>query len=98
MPTAAATATRYAVSAVASLTRLSPARITTSLRGSPIRRAIAVAATASGGATMAPRVTAADRVSSGTTAYIPAPTTSAANSTSPTDSRPIGRRLRRKFR
>ena len=47
--TAAPTATRYAVSAVASLTRLSPARIVIIRRGSPTVRPTAVAATASGG-------------------------------------------------
>ena len=47
-------AVRSATSAVASLTRLSPCRIVTIRRGMPTRRAIAVAATASGGATTAP--------------------------------------------
>ena len=43
----------------ASLTRLSPSRIVTTLRGTPSRRKTAVAATASGGATIAPRASAA---------------------------------------
>ena len=50
----AAMAVRSATSAVASLSSDSPSRIVTTLRGSPIRRAMAVAATASGGATTAP--------------------------------------------
>ena len=45
---------RSATSAVASLSSDSPSRIVTIRRGSPIRRPIAVAATASGGATTAP--------------------------------------------
>ncbi len=50
--------TRRATIAVASLTRLSPSRIVTMRRGIPTRRAIVVAATASGGATTAPRANA----------------------------------------
>ena len=53
------TARRYTIRADASLMRLSPSRIVTMRRGTPRRRKIAVAATASGGATIAPRVTAA---------------------------------------
>ena len=52
-------AVRSATRAVASLSSDSPSRIVTIRRGSPIRRAIAVAATASGGATTAPRANAA---------------------------------------
>ena len=55
----AAMAVRSDTSAVASLTRLSPCRIVTIRRGMPTRRAIAVAATASGGATTAPSAKAA---------------------------------------
>ena len=51
---ATASAVRSATSAVASLSSDSPSRIVTIRRGSPIRRPIAVAATASGGATTAP--------------------------------------------
>ena len=47
-------AVRSATSAVASLNSDSPSRIVTIRRGSPMRRPIAVAATASGGATTAP--------------------------------------------
>ena len=50
----AAMAARRQTSAVASLTRLSPSRMVTIRRGMPTRRAMAVAATASGGATTAP--------------------------------------------
>ncbi len=57
-PTAAATATRYATSAVASLTRLSPSITFTSRRGAPRRRMIAVAATGSVGETIAPSANA----------------------------------------
>ena len=56
---AATTAVRYTISADASLTRLSPSRIVTIRRGTPSRRKMAVAATASGGATIAPSATAA---------------------------------------
>ena len=51
-------AVRSDTRAVASLTSDSPSRIVTIRRGSPIRRATAVAATASGGATTAPRANA----------------------------------------
>ena len=50
----AAIAVRSETSAVASLSSDSPSRIVTMRRGRPIRRPIAVAATASGGATTAP--------------------------------------------
>ena len=46
----------------------SPSSMVTTRRGSPIRRAIAVAATASGGATTAPSANAAAQVRPGTTA------------------------------
>ena len=51
-------ATRKHVMAVASLTSDSPSRMVISRRGSPTRRAIEVAATASGGATTAPSANA----------------------------------------
>ena len=66
VPIAAASATLYAVSAVASLSRLSPPSRVMIWRGSPSLRPIAAADTASGGATMAPSVSAATMVSSGT--------------------------------
>ena len=52
-------AVRSATSAVASFSSDSPSRTVTIRRGSPICRAIAVAATASGGATTAPNANAA---------------------------------------
>ena len=65
-PTAAATATLKAVIAVASFTRDSPWRIVVTRAGSPTRRAIAAAVTASGGATTAPSTSAAVSGRSGT--------------------------------
>ena len=59
-PPIATIAVRRMVIAVASLNSDSPSRIVTMRRGSPMRRATAVAATASGGATTAPRAIAAD--------------------------------------
>ena len=50
--------TRTQVIAVASLSSDSPSRMVTSCRGMPIRRAMVVAATASGGATTAPKAKA----------------------------------------
>ena len=55
----AAIAVRRQTSAVASFSRLSPSRIVTTRRGRPTCWAIAVAATASGGATTAPSANAA---------------------------------------
>ncbi len=66
-PTAAASATLYAVIAVASLSRDSPCRMVVILDGRPTRRAMAAAATASVGATTAPRTSAAGSGSPGTT-------------------------------
>ena len=57
-PIAAATATRYAISADESLTRLSPSIMLTSRRGAPSCRVIAVAATGSVGETIAPSANA----------------------------------------
>ena len=56
--TTATTAKRYATSAVASLIRLSPSTIVTRRRGTPKRRAMAVAAIGSVGDTMAPSTNA----------------------------------------
>jgi hypothetical protein len=53
--TTAATANLKRTSAVPSLTRLSPSMIATARRGTPYRRAIAVAARGSVGETTAPR-------------------------------------------
>ena len=68
-PTAAASATLYAVIAVASFTRDSPWRIVVIRPGSRSRRAMAVAATASGGAITAPSTSAAVAGRSGTSRY-----------------------------
>src|SRR6185436_19110479 len=57
-PAATASAMLYIVSAVASFSRLSPSKIVTTRRGTASREVTAVAATASGGATMAPRTNA----------------------------------------
>ena len=62
-----AIAVRSATRAVASFSSDSPSRIVTIRRGMPIRRAIAVAETASGGATTAPRAKAAGQVTAGMT-------------------------------
>ena len=62
-----AMAVRSATSAVASLSRDSPSRIVTIRRGMPMRRAIAVADTASGGATTAPSANAAGHETAGIT-------------------------------
>ena len=81
--------------AVASLTRLSPSRIVTMRRGRPTRRAIVVAATASGGATTAPSANATAQPT-GRTACTSTATPAVVNSTSPTLSSAIGRLFVRK--
>ncbi len=63
--TTAATAKRYATSAVASFTRLSPSRMVTIRRGTFRRSAMAVAAIASGGEMMAPSTNPAASGNSG---------------------------------
>lgn len=94
-PMVAATATRRAVRAVASLSRLSPSRMVTTRRGSPTLRATAVADTASGGATTAPRARQAASGSEGTTRCRTSPTAAVVNSTSPKASSAMGRALAR---
>ena len=64
--------------------------------GIPTRRPIEIAATASGGATIAPSVRAAAHGRPGTTACATAPTTRQVKTTSPTESSAIGRALARK--
>ncbi len=81
---AAARAVRSVTSAVASLRSDSPSRIVVMERGRPIRRATAVAATASGGETMAPRATASAN-GMGSSSQATTPTPSAVKRTSPTD-------------
>jgi hypothetical protein len=90
-PIAAATPTRYAVSAVASLSRLSPPSTVITRRGSPSRRPTATAATASGGATMAPSTNALASDSSGRRRWAVMPTTNVVNSTRPNASEVIAR-------
>jgi hypothetical protein len=78
---------------VASLSSDSPSRIVVILRGSPIRRPIAVAATASGGATTAPMARASAQGRSGSSSLVTAATPTVVKTTSPTESSRIGRRL-----
>jgi hypothetical protein len=75
------------------LKRDSPSRIVTIRRGSPIRRPIVVAATASGGATTAPIARAAHQSMPGSIACTSHPTPNVVNATSPTLSSRIERRL-----
>src|SRR3954469_3734687 len=65
VPSVTATAVRYTNSAVASFRRLSPSRMTMTRWGIRRRRITAEAATASGGATIAPMAMAADQGMSG---------------------------------
>ncbi len=81
---AAARAVRSVTRAVASLRRDSPSRIVVMRRGRPIRRATEVAATASGGATMAPRASARAN-GMGSSSQATTPTPRAVKSTSPTE-------------
>ncbi len=67
-------------------------------RGTPSRWKIAVAATASGGATMAPSVTATAHSIEGTSARTTIATTTVVNSTRPTASSRIGRTFALKSR
>ena len=83
-PAPAAIAVRRATSAVASLKSDSPSRIVTIRRGRPIRRPIAVAATASGGATTAPIAIAAHQSMPGRRAWTSTPTPSVVKTTRPT--------------
>ena len=62
----------------------------------PTRRATALAATASGGATIAPSAMPAASGSPGITAQATSPTANVVNTTRPTDSSAIGPRSRRK--
>ena len=93
LPRPAAIAVRRATSAVASLKSDSPSRIVTIRRGRPIRRPIEVAATASGGATTAPIASAAHQSMPGSSAWTSQPTPKVVNTTRPTLSSRIERRL-----
>jgi hypothetical protein len=86
------------VSAVASFTRLSPSKMSTSRRGRFSRRAIDVAAMASGGETMAPSAMAAGQPSCGAIAITTPATASVVVKTRPTARRLIGRTLRHSSR
>ena len=98
-PTVAAiTANRYATNAVASFRRLSPSRIVTIRRGTPSRWNTALDATASGGETIAPSVSATAQAMSGTSSLATAPTRNVVNRTRPTASRRIARRFLRRSR
>ena len=92
-PPMAAIAVRSATSAVASLSSDSPSRIVTMRRGRPIRRATAVAATASGGATTAPIAKAAGHPTLGSRVCTTTPTTNVVATTSSTESRRMVPRL-----
>ena len=84
-----------ATRAVASLRRLSPSRIVTTLRGSPSRPAIAVTAIASVGAITAASANAAASVIDGTSTKAANPTVTTVKATSPTESsRMLSRRAR----
>src|SRR5690242_16352801 len=91
--TAAATAKRYATSAIASFTRLSPSRIVTNRRGTRSLFSTLVAAIASGGETIAPSTNASGQFIPGINIRATVATTTVVNSVRPTDSSPIGRRL-----
>ncbi len=62
-------------------------------RGRPMRRPTAVAATASGGATTAPIANDAPQLTPGTRACTSSAMPAVVNTTSPTESSRIGRRL-----
>src|SRR5581483_6594580 len=93
----AATANLSATSAEASFTRLSPSSTVTIRRGTPRLCVIAVAATAPGGETIAPKANAAATGRPAMECAIQ-PTTTVVNSTSPIASRLIGRILAEKSR
>ena len=96
--TTATTATRYATSPVPSLTRLSPSTIVTSLRGTPRRRAIEVAARGSVGETIAPSTNALPHESPSTNVWATTATPTVVATTRPTASAVIGRALVRRSR
>ena len=75
----------------ASLTRLSPSRTVTSLAGSLRRCSTALAATASGGETMAPSATPAGQGSDGMSHLATSATITVVKTTAPTDNKRIGR-------
>ncbi len=91
---AAATAKRNSTRPAASLSRLSPSSSTISRRGSATRSSTALAATASGGETIAPSVKQAAHGSAGTAQCTATPTASVVNTTAPIASSMMPPRLR----
>ena len=91
----AAVAVRSETRAVASLSRLSPSRMDTSRRGMPTRRPMVVAATASGGATIAPSASPAASDTFGSNSQAMTPTTIVVKTTAPTARMPMACRLAR---
>ena len=94
VPPTAATAIRSAVSAVPSLTRLSPSRIAASRSGAPAERMTDVVATGSVGASAAPTTKPAAHGTPAATCSTAAIAAMVA-STSPTARKPIARRFER---
>ena len=95
---AATTANRYRTRPEASFTRLSPSIRVTIRRGTFMRDMIAVAATASGGETMAPNANATAQGSSGTSHLSVAATATVVAMTRPTARSEIEPRFARKSR
>ena len=95
---AAIAAARYATSAVASLNRASPSISVRMILGVPSLRKTAVAARASVGPTIAPRVNAAAQLSPGTSACATSATTTIVNSTRPMERRTSGTTFARRSR
>lgn len=91
---AAAAAKRYSTRPAASLSRLSPSSSTISRRGSATRSSTALAATASGGETIAPSVKQAAQGSEGTAQCTARPTARVVNTTAPIASIMMPPRLR----
>ncbi len=91
--TAAITARRYATSEVASFMSDSLSRMITTRRGRPSRCAMAVAASASVGETMAPRAKATAHGTPDASVCTTTATMTVVASTSPTARSPIGRAL-----
>ena len=94
----AASANLYATRPVASLTRLSPSMMVTTRRGTLSRWVTAVAATASGGDTIAPSTNATSQLIPGITACAAQATAVVVATTRPMASCEIGRLLAAKSR
>ena len=89
--TAAVTANRYRMRDDASFSRLSPSSTVTRWRGRRMVLSTDVAATALGGATIAPNATAAAQGRPGTSSLIVMAMAAAVNNTAPSASNRIGR-------